>query len=112
MPQPHPRFFPGPMRGRLDSFTERGAHEIARRVRSAWERAGWDVEVRVERISSEEIGDGRSMAHYTVRSDLVNGMAQRRLPAAPWSPRLKGRKTVSAPTSFVAMRTSELPTAK
>lgn len=76
----HPRFYPGPTRGRIDSFSEKGAHEIAHRIRSAWERMGWDVEVRVERISSEEIGDGRSIAHFTVRSDLVNGMAQRRLP--------------------------------
>lgn len=83
MHQPHPRFFPGPMRGGLDSFTERGAQEIACRIRSAWERAGWDVEVRVVRISSEEVGDGRSTAHFAVRSDLVNGMAQRRRGARP-----------------------------
>lgn len=41
------------------------------------------MEVRVERISSEDIEDGRSIAHFTVRSDLVNGIAQRRLSPAP-----------------------------
>ncbi len=83
MIQPHPRFFPGPTAGRLDGFTERGARELAHRIRSAWEKAGWDVEVRVERLSSEELGDGRSLAHFAVRSDLLNGMARRRLHAAP-----------------------------
>lgn len=77
----HPRFFPGPTRGHLDSFSEEGARELAHRIRNAWGKLGWDVEVRIERISSEDIGDTRSKAHYTVRSDLVNGMAQRRLSA-------------------------------
>ncbi|PWC74778.1 hypothetical protein [Azospirillum sp. TSH64] len=79
MPQLYPRFHPGPSGGRLDSFSERGAHELARRIRTAWANIGWDVEVRVERIASEEVGDGRSTAHFTVRSDLINGLPQRRL---------------------------------
>ncbi|CBS87511.1 hypothetical protein [Azospirillum lipoferum] len=79
MPQLYPRFHPGPSGGRLDSFSERGARELARRIREAWARIGWDVEVRVERIASEELGDGRSIAHFTVRSDLINGLPQRRL---------------------------------
>ncbi|MBP2299631.1 hypothetical protein [Azospirillum picis] len=78
MVQRHPRFQPGPSSGRLDGFSERGAHELARRIRAAWAKVGWDVEVRVERIASEELDDGRSIAHYTVRSDLMNGLAQRR----------------------------------
>ncbi|CAO3413293.1 hypothetical protein [Azospirillum doebereinerae] len=79
MPQPHPRFYPGPCRGKINGFTEKGARELARSIRNAWERAGWDVAVRIERISSEDIPDGRSIAHFTVRTDLVNGLAQRRL---------------------------------
>ncbi len=83
MPQLYPRFHPGPSAGRLDSFSERGAHELARRIRAAWAKIGWDVEVRVERIASEELGDGRSIAHFTVRSDLINGLPQRRLERCP-----------------------------
>ena len=79
MPQPYPRFHPGPCGGRLDGFSERGARELARRIREAWAKIGWDVEVRVERIASEELEDGRSIAHFTVRSDLVNGLPHRRL---------------------------------
>ncbi|KAA0581520.1 hypothetical protein [Azospirillum sp. Sh1] len=79
MPQPYPRFHPGPSAGRLDSFSERGARELARRIRTAWANIGWDVEVRVERLASEDVGDGRSIAHFIVRSDLINGMPQRRL---------------------------------
>ncbi|MBY6260669.1 hypothetical protein EI613_01855 [Azospirillum sp. 412522] len=82
MRQRYPRFHPGPSAGRLDSFSERGAHELARRIRTAWANVGWDVEVRVERIASEEADDGRSMAHFTVRSDLLNGLPQRRLEKA------------------------------
>ncbi|KAA0598220.1 hypothetical protein J2848_001447 [Azospirillum lipoferum] len=82
MPRLYPRFHPGPSAGRLDSFSERGARELARRIRTAWANIGWDVEVRVERIASEELGDGRSVAHFTVRSDLVNGLPQRRLEQA------------------------------
>ncbi|MFD1623785.1 hypothetical protein [Azospirillum griseum] len=74
-----PRFFPGPCPGRLDSFSEQGARELAQRIRSSWNRLGWEVEVRIERIASEDMGDTRSKAHYTVRSDLINGMPQRRL---------------------------------
>lgn len=83
MPQLYPRFHPGPSGGRLDSFSERGAHELARRIREAWAKIGWDVEVRVERIASEELGDGRSIAHFTVRSDLIDGLPQRRLERRP-----------------------------
>ncbi|HYF87012.1 hypothetical protein [Azospirillum sp.] len=83
MPQLYPRFHPGPSAGRLDSFSERGAHELARRIREAWAKIGWDVEVRVERIASEELGDGRSIAHFTVRSDLINGLPHRRLERRP-----------------------------
>jgi hypothetical protein len=83
MPQLHPRFHPGPSGGRLDGFSERGARELARRIREAWAKIGWDVEVRVERIASEELGDGRSIAHFTVRSDLINGLPQRRLERRP-----------------------------
>ncbi|MBK1837658.1 hypothetical protein JHL17_09545 [Azospirillum sp. YIM B02556] len=79
MPPFHPRFHPGPSSGRLDSFSERGARELARRIRAAWARLGWDVEVRVERIASEELDDGRSIAHFIVRSDLINGLPHRRL---------------------------------
>ncbi|PWC39083.1 hypothetical protein [Azospirillum sp. TSO35-2] len=86
MPQPYPRFHPGPSGGRLDGFSERGARELARRIRDAWARIGWDVEVRVERIASEELNDGRSIAHFTVRSDLINGLPQRRLSDAPARP--------------------------
>ncbi|PWC81217.1 hypothetical protein TSH100_28020 [Azospirillum sp. TSH100] len=82
MPRLYPRFHPGPSAGRLDSFSERGARELARRIRAAWANIGWDVEVRVEHISSEDIGDGRSIAHFTVRSDLINGLPQRRLEQA------------------------------
>lgn len=82
MPQPYPRFHPGPSAGRLDSFSERGARELARRIRTVWANIGWDVEVRVERIASEELGDGRSIAHFIVRSDLINGLPQRRLEGA------------------------------
>lgn len=74
-----PQFQPGPARGRIDTFTEQGARETARQIRSVWRRLGWDVDVRVERIASIEEGDGRSIAHFTVRSDLVNGLPQRRL---------------------------------
>ncbi len=81
-PQP-PRFFPGPCPGRLDSFSEEGARELAHRIHSAWKRQGWEVEVRIERVASEDMGETRSKAHYTVRSDLINGMPHRRLaPAA------------------------------
>lgn len=83
MPQLYPRFHPGPSGGRLDSFSERGAHELARRIRAAWAKIGWDVEVRVERIASEEVEDGRSIAHFAVRSDLINGLPQRRLERRP-----------------------------
>lgn len=83
MPQLYPRFHPGPCGGRLDGFSERGARELARRIREAWAKIGWDVEVRVERIASEEVGDGRSIAHFTVRSDLINGLPQRRLEQRP-----------------------------
>ncbi|CAO3447202.1 hypothetical protein [Azospirillum largimobile] len=83
MHQLYPRFHPGPSGGRLDSFSERGAHELARRIRAAWAKIGWDVEVRVERLASEELGDGRSIAHFTVRSDLINGLPQRRLERHP-----------------------------
>ncbi len=87
MRQPHPRFHPGPSGGRLDGFSERGARELANRIRTAWARIGWDVEVRVERIASEELGDGRSVAHFTVRSDLVNGLPRRRLDQSAPMPR-------------------------
>lgn len=83
MPQLYPRFHPGPSGGRLDGFSERGAHELARRIREAWAKIGWEVEVRVERIASEELGDGRSIAHFTVRSDLINGLPQRRRERRP-----------------------------
>ncbi|MFP5517966.1 MAG: hypothetical protein ACLGJC_33420 [Alphaproteobacteria bacterium] len=86
MPQLYPRFHPGPSGGRLDGFSERGAHELARRIREAWAKIGWDVEVRVERIASEEAGDGRSIAHFTVRSDLINGLPRRRLERRPKQP--------------------------
>ncbi|WP_042443057.1 hypothetical protein [Azospirillum sp. B510] len=89
MHQPYPRFHPGPSAGRLDSFSERGARELARRIRTAWARIGWDVEVRVERISSEELDDGRSLAHFTVRSDLVNGLPHRRLEEKKQAPPLR-----------------------
>lgn len=75
----YPQFQPGPARGRIDSFTEQGARETARQIRSAWRRLGWDVDVRVERIASADEGDGRSIAHFIVRSDLVNGLPRRRL---------------------------------
>ena len=78
-PKTHPRFQPGPARDRIDSFTEKGAREIARRIRNAWEGLGWAVDVRVERLPSVEVDDGRSIAHFTVRSDLVNGAARRRI---------------------------------
>lgn len=74
-----PRFHPGPASHRVDSFTEQGATELARRIRAAWRRQGWDVTVTVERVASAPDAEGRSLAHFTVRSDLVNGLPQRRL---------------------------------
>lgn len=71
---PHPPFNASKASGRIDTFSERGANELANQIRHAWKQIGYDVEVRVEHIASTSEDDGRSVAHFAVRSDLVDGL--------------------------------------
>ena len=64
----NPQPFPGAPRTRatLNTFTQKGAEELAARIRAYWNARGHDVSVRVTASSKW------STTHYVV-SDLVDG---------------------------------------
>lgn len=60
----------------IDSFKQEGSLKLASIIKQYWRDRGYDVSIRVEYFVTAHGGT------YAVRSDLINGMPQRRL-AAP-----------------------------
>lgn len=60
-------------------FTKTGAEKLAGKIRSYWTKRGYEVDVRVESFVPwhDDFVEGKSV--FCVRSDMVNGMPQRRL---------------------------------
>lgn len=65
---PFQTFVPG---SRIDFFTWWGANELARRIKEAWKKVGYDINPVVEK--APELGS--HIMSYVVRiPDLVNGL--------------------------------------
>ena len=56
----------------MNCFSEKGATELADRIRAYWRRQGFTVTVKVKLLSP------RHRAIWTVETDLVNGMPEAR----------------------------------
>lgn len=61
-----------------DSVTIGGAEELAARIRAYWADRGYEVNTRVELFHHIT---GKVDKFYVIRSDMVNGLPQRRAQA-------------------------------
>lgn len=61
----------------MDASSKEGAQRLARTIEDYWSRQGGIVSTWIEPVKIDKTAGGVRAAHYTVKTDMINGLPQK-----------------------------------